>query len=116
MPFMGDMIENGYAERAPSDADAKPGMTFYINHHGTRHPKKKLRIVFNCSQEYNGESLNKNLLQGPLLTTLTGVFLRFRQEIVTVTCDIEGMFHQVHINPEHRNLLRFLWWEKNDLS
>ena len=41
MKFMGDMIENGYAERAPSDADAKPGMTFYINHHGTRHPKKK---------------------------------------------------------------------------
>ena len=118
MKFMGDMIENGYAERAPSDGDAKPGMTFYINHHGTRHPKKKkLRIVFNCSQEYNGESLNKNLLQGPLLTNnLTGVLLRFRQEPVAVTCDIEGMFHQVHVNPEHRDLLRFLWWEKNDLS
>ena len=55
MKFMGDMIENGYAERAPSDGDVKLGMTFYINHHGTRHPKKKkLRIVFNCSQEYNG--------------------------------------------------------------
>lgn len=62
MKFMGDMIENGHAERAPSNANAKPGMTFYINHHGTRHPKKKkLRILFNCSQEYNGESLNKNL-------------------------------------------------------
>ena len=50
MKFMGDMIENGYSERAPHDADAKPSMTFYINHHRTRHPrKKKLRIVFNCS-------------------------------------------------------------------
>ena len=118
MKFMGDMIENGYAERAPRDADAKPDMTFYINHHGTRHPKKKkLRIVFNCSQEYNGESLNKNLLQGPLLTNnLTGVLLRFRQEPIAVTCGIEGMFHQVHVNPEHRDLLRFLWWEENDLS
>ena len=118
MKFMADMIKNGYAERAPCGADEKPGMTFYINHHGTRHPKKnKLRIVFNCSQEYNGESLNKNLLQGPLLTNnLTGVLLRFRQEPVAVTCDIEGMFHQVHVNPEHRDLLRFLWWEGNDLS
>ena len=118
MKFMANMIEKGYAERVPSDVDTRPDMTFYINHHGTRHPKKKkLRIVFNCSQEYNGQSLNKNLLQGPLLTNnLTGVLLRFRQEPVAVTCDIEGMFHQVHVNPEHRDLLRFLWWEDNDLS
>lgn len=33
-----------------------------------------------------------------------------------MTCDIEGMFHQVHINAEHRDLPRFLWWEENDLS
>lgn len=117
MKFMGDMIENGYTEKVPSDGDAEPGMTFYINHHSTRHPKKKLRIVFNCSQEYNAESLNKNLLQGPLLTNnLTGVLLRFWQEPVAVTCDIEGMFHQVHINAKHRDLPRFLWWEENDLS
>ena len=84
MTFMSDMIEKGYAEKAPSTADARPGMLFYINHHGTRHPKKnKLRVVFNCSQEISGESLNKYLLQGPLLTNnLTGVLLRFRQEPV----------------------------------
>ena len=83
-----------------------------------RHPKKKkLRIVFNCSQEYNGESLNKYLIQGPLLTNdLTGVLLRFRQEPIAVICDIERMFHQVRINPEHRDLLPFLWWEDNDPS
>ena len=74
-------------------------------------------MVFNCSQEYNGESLNKYLIQGPLLTNdLTGILLRFRQEPIAVTCDIEGMFHQVRLNPEYRNLLRFLWWERNDLS
>ena len=26
------------------------------------------------------------------------------------------MFHQIRVNPEHRDLLRFLWWEGNDLS
>ena len=118
MKFMSDVIEKGYAEKAPSTADARAGMLFYINHHGTRHPKKnKLRVVFNCSQEISGESLNKYLLQGPLLTNnLTGVLLRFRQEPIALTCDIEGMFHQVRVNPEHRDLLRFLWWEGNDLS
>ena len=77
--FMKDMIENGYAEKATNDDNLKPDMTStLIMHHGTRHPKKKkkLRIVFNCSQEYNGESLNKYLIQGPLLTNdLTGVLL-----------------------------------------
>ena len=45
---------------------------------------------------------------------LTGVLLRFRQEPIAVTCDIEGMFHRVRVNPEHRDLLRFLWWEDKD--
>ena len=30
--------------------------------------------------------------------------------------DIEGMFHQVNVNYEHRNLLRFLWWEQGDIK
>lgn len=31
-------------------------------------------------------------------------------------CDIEGMFHQVKVNPEHRNFLCFLWWENGNLD
>ena len=31
MKFVGDMIENSWAKRAPTDADAKPGMTFTLN-------------------------------------------------------------------------------------
>lgn len=31
-------------------------------------------------------------------------------------CNIKGMFHQVHINEEHRDLLRFLWWDKGDTT
>ena len=26
-------------------------------------------------------------------------------------CDIEAMFHQFHVIPEHQDFLRFLWWE-----
>ena len=57
-----------------------------------------------------GQSLNNHLLQGPdQINSLTGVLCRFRQEKVAFVCDIEGMFHQVNVAPEHRDYLRFLW-------
>lgn len=31
-------------------------------------------------------------------------------------CVMEGMFHQVNITYEHRNLLRFLWWEQGNIE
>lgn len=31
-------------------------------------------------------------------------------------CDIEGMFHQVKVKEEYRDLLQFLWWEVGDLT
>ena len=67
--YVKKIIDNGYAEKVPKETNAEPGITSYLNHHGTRHPKnKKLRIVLNCSQEFNGETLKKHLIQGPLLT------------------------------------------------
>ncbi|XP_042230818.1 uncharacterized protein LOC121872218 [Homarus americanus] len=30
--------------------------------------------------------------------------------------DVEAMYHQIHVAPEHRDALRFLWWENGDLS
>jgi len=51
-----------------------------------------------------------------LTNNLTGVLCRFRQELIAFICDIEAMFHQVRLNEEHRDLLRFLWWEDGDLT
>ena len=69
--FMNQMITKGYAERVPtSEETTKDGKCWYIPHHGVYHPKKpkKIRVVFDCSSQYKGESLNKYLLQGPDLT------------------------------------------------
>ena len=113
--FMEKMIADGHAEKAPNQYER----AWYIPHHGVYHPKKpeKLRVVFDCSAEFQGHSLNRHLLQGPDLTnTLIGVLCRFRQEPVAFACDIEGMFHQVHVNEEHRDLLRFLWWDQGDTT
>ena len=113
--FMNDTIKAGYAERAPK----KNAKSWYIPHHGVYHPKKpgKIRVVFDCSAEFEGHSLNRQLLQGPDLTnSLLGVLCRFRQEPVAFACDIEGMFYQVKVNEEHRDYLRFLWWDQGDTT
>ena len=79
---MSNVIQAGFAERVPpSELERKDGKAWYIPHHGVYHPKKpdKIRIVFDCSAEFKGESLNDHLLKGPDLTnTLIGVLSRFR--------------------------------------
>ena len=77
----------------------------------------KLRVVFDCAAQYNGVSLNSQLLQGPVLTNnLMGVLIRFREEPIAIMADIEGMFHQARVSPKDCDALRFLWWKENDFS
>ena len=45
---------------------------------------------------------------------MIGVLSRFRQEPVPFMCDVEQMFHQFKVNVEHRDYLRFFWWENED--
>ena len=35
---------------------------------------------------------------------------------MAVSCDIESMYHQVGVNTEDRNFLRFLWWDSCNLD
>lgn len=82
---------------------------WYIPHHLVSR-SGKFRLVFNCSHQYLGQSLNQYLLPGPTLgPSLLGVMLKFRERPVAVSGDIKGMFHQVRLLPEDRPLLRFLW-------
>ena len=118
--FMNNIIQSGYAERVPeSELHVNDDCVWYIPHHGVYHPKKpeKIRVVFDCSAKFEGKSLNEYLLQGPDLTNaLVGVLCRFRQQPVALMCDIEQMFYQFYVIPDHRKFLRFLWWEKGDLE
>ena len=116
---MNNLIAKGYAERAPEKNVKSVNRMWYIPHHGVYHPKKpgKIRIVFDCSATCEGKTLNQYLLSGPdLINNLTGVLLRFRKDLVAFTCDIEAMFHQVGVNEEDRDFLRFLWWENGDTT
>ena len=60
-------------------------------------------MVLDSSAKYEGVLLNKELLLGPdLMNSLLG--------------DIEQMLHSLHVNPGHRDFLRFLWYEDNTPS
>jgi len=115
-----DYLSKGYAQRVPKkelDVDGKP--LWYLPHHAVFNPNKprKLRVVFDCAARYKGTSLNDQLLSGPDLTnSLFGVLVRFRQEPVALSSDIEAMFHQVLVDPKDVDALRFLWWPDDDLS
>ena len=118
--FMHKILERQHASRVPdNELTPTPGKVWYLPHFDVYHPKKpdQVRVVFDCSALYNSQSLNKNLLQGPdLLNSLIGVLTRFRKEDVALTCDIEQMFHSFHVTPSHRDFLRFLWFDNNDLD
>ena len=118
--FLEEVISAGYAEKVPQNVlHRSDGKVWFIPHHGVYHHKKpdKIRVVFNCSAQLNGTSLNKELFQGPDLTnSLLGVLIRFRQEPVAIMGDVQSMFHQVRVPEEDRDLLRFLWWPKGDFT
>ncbi len=120
--FLGKVIARGHAELVPDvvaekDGDVSTSNLWYLPHFGIYHPKKpdQIRVVFDSSCEYEGMSLNKVLLPGPdLMNSLLGVLMRFRQENVGAMCDVEQMFHSFHVDPSHRDFLRFLWYRDND--
>ncbi|KAL0199428.1 hypothetical protein M9458_007968, partial [Cirrhinus mrigala] len=103
------LVESGAVRRIdPSEASATDE-SWYIPHHLVSHNGKS-RLVFNCSFQFQGRSLNDSLLPGPTLgASLLGVLLRFREHAVAVSGDIRGMFHQVRLLPEDQPLLRFIW-------
>ena len=115
--FVDSLLKNGYARKLLR-SEIRSDNVWYLPHHGVYHPfKKKIRVVFDCSAKFKGVSLNDTLLQGPdLLNPLVGVLCRFRNEPVAFIGDIEAMFHQVRVIPEHQNYLRFLWWPDGDFN
>ncbi|XP_076862530.1 uncharacterized protein LOC143514793 [Brachyhypopomus gauderio] len=117
LSFMGRMLENNHAELAPPLSEEEE--RWYLPTFGVYHPRKpkQIRVVFDSSAQFNGISLNDVLLTGPdLNNALLGVLIRFREEAVAFTADIEQMFYCFLVKEEDRNFLRFLWYEDNDLS
>ena len=109
--FMQDMISKGHAE-LQDEKKCQQDKVWYIPHHAIFHPSKpgKLKVVFDCSAEWHGISVNKSLMSGLDLTNQTiGLLVKFTKDPVAVIADIEAMFYQVFVAEKHRRLLSFIW-------
>ena len=98
-----------------SQDDAKTSKLLY----NLYHPSKpgKIRVVFNCSADFQGKSINRELLSGPDLTNqIIGIMTRFREEKMTFLADIEAMYHQVLAPDDQQTLMKFLWWDADDIN
>ncbi|KAL9977438.1 hypothetical protein ACROYT_G014841 [Oculina patagonica] len=106
-------MEKGYIKKLTKEEVTAPAMRkWYLPHHPVVNPKKpeKVRRVCDAAAKFQGSSLNSQLLSGPdLLNNLVGIFMRFREEKVALSGDIEAMFNQVAVPEEDQASLRFLW-------
>ena len=79
--FVTNIFEKGYAKKILVEKlCCGDGRVWYLPHYGVCYPKKpeKICVVFDCSAEYHGTSLNKELHQGSKQTNmLLGVILQF---------------------------------------
>ena len=115
--FMQRILDRQHAE--PVSATTDDSEKWYLPLFSVYHPKKpdSIRVVFDSSAKFHGYSLNDVMLKGPpLYNSLLGILLRFRREAVAVTADVDQMFHNFLVTRKHRDYLRFLWHEDNDIS
>ena len=103
-----DYVRKGIASKVQHDSineeKSQKKDVWYHPHHAVIHPQKPQKpiIVFDCAAQYEGVSLKKWLLQGPDMTKkLIGVLIRFWEESTAFMADIEAMFCQMQVSPEH---------------
>ena len=107
---MKKIFDNGHAEKVPKTSHGKEKEYWYLPIVGVYHPKKpnKIRVLFDSTAKYEGVCLNDTLLKGPDLTNdLVGVLLRFP----ALTADIKQMIFNFLVHKQHRDYLRFFWYE-----
>ena len=94
---MGKVLDRGHATEVPPDKLGVPdrqGRVWYLPHFPVYHPRKpeQVCVVFDASAEFQGVSLNKELLSGPnQINSLLDVVVRLKQDNVALMCDVEQM-------------------------
>jgi hypothetical protein len=108
-----EQLTKGIVEVSPPAE--KDQLEYYLPHHCILKPDRattKLRIVYDASSKPSKayQSLNQCLYRGPvLLADLCGMLMRMRLSAVGVISDIEKAFLQVGLEPDERNVTKFLW-------
>ena len=109
-----EYIELDHAEPVPSVEISHPKEpVFYMPIQGVVKESSttaKMRAVFDASAKSStGVALNDQLLAGPTLhPMLPDILLKFRQHKIACTADVGKMFQEICLNPDERDLHRFL--------
>ena len=117
MEFMNEVIANWDEKIPDAKLNLNNGNVNYVPHTGVYHLMKlaKICVVFDCSAEFEGVSINNYLWRVPnLMNGLVGVLCCFCLEEVTLVADNKAMVHQFLVCKVNRVLLRFLWWQNGD--
>lgn len=110
-------LNEGIIEKVPPNLEiSKPGSVHYLPHQAIVKQNRqttKLRIVFDAASKWKNEiSLNEALLPGPcLLPILYDILIRFRVGKYGLVADIKQTFLQIYLHEDHRNFVRFLWFD-----
>lgn len=107
-----EYIQKGFARKVSrGELEVANPKRWFLPHHAVQQPNKlRPRIVFDASAICEGKSLNTELLTGPdLLRNLCGILLRFREENVALSADVEKMYHQIRLRAEDQVAQSFLW-------
>lgn len=98
--------------------ECEPDQVFYLPHSPVfrlNHATTKIRPVFDASAtDVNGVALNKCLESGPnLIELIFTMIMQFRLKPIGIIADIAKAFMQISIQRSDRDVLRFLWWNKD---
>ena len=116
-------LQEGIIEKVPPGTTVNP--VHYIPHHPVVKESSattKVRIVYDASSRSSKheKSLNECLNRGPvILPDLCQCLIRFRTHKTAIIADIQKAFLQIAIQPDDRDVTRFLWYddpEKPSLS
>ena len=102
-------IEKGYLRHVSAD-EPPAAEVWYLPHFPVVRMDKtttKVRIVFDCSDKFDGISLNVINAGLKLQRELIDVLIRCRP--VAVACDIKEMYLQVEIAEGDHSMFRILW-------
>ena len=110
-----DQLKCGVIEEVTTDKGTAGNLTYLPHREVIREDKSstKIRVVFDASAKNgNNVSLNEILYKGPSLSTeLYELLLKFRIHPIAITADIQKAYLQINVAEEHRDFLRFLWFD-----
>ena len=96
-------MQNGYVRKINQTKEQPDEKTSFLSDHPVTNENKpgNERRVSNASSVFQGQSFHSNLLKGPdLLSNLTGIIFRFKENKIALSADIKQIFMQVKVASE----------------